>query len=272
MMELFLCNVEEWVKKNIPFWERKWVFSERLIPRQADMITNPVTLLFGVELFQEMVDVGLFLETLQSLLRRKKIAKIVFLSSYGVYAPSTDKSTETDPAHPKTLLGVRSFVLESFLEFLSTRYQIPAVVLRVFNLYGPHQPIPYLVPKVLSSLISKETLGIGDVEKVRDFLFISDFWEAVKRVLSMGENRFQVFNLGSGEGHSIRSLIDVAQKVCGKKSELLFDASMIREEWDYDFSVADTTKIQRKLEWTPQVSLEEGIRLTYSWQLGRSGK
>jgi len=144
--------------------------------------------------------------------------------------------------------------------------------LRLFNPYGPYQLSPYVVPTVLERIASSGTVNIGDSEKVRDFFYISDLIDLISLILEKDPKGIDIFNVGSGNPISISTLITRAQEITGGECDVLFDATKLREEHDYDYAVADISKIKKELGWEPKVSLEEGLALTYQWILGRSGK
>jgi len=228
--------------------------------------------IIGFEYIGEFTDVGALGDVLHLAAQSGKLKTIIFLSSYGVYAPKKSSFKESDIVCPKNFVGTRAAILEDILVYLANRYSLDLTILRLFNPYGPYQLSPYVVPTVLEKIACSGTVNIGDSEKVRDFFYISDLIDLLTLLINKNPKGIDIWNVGSGIPISISSLITKAQEVTGGECDVLFDATKLREEYDYDYAVADTSKIKEELGWEPKVSLEEGLALTYQWILGRSGK
>jgi len=208
------------------------------------------------------------------LCERGLLKHLVGLSSYCVYDSHEAKPfAESDVLRPRNFVGVRAASLEAFLSYISERYNLSVTILRAFNIYGPLQDIPYLVPSLLRQVTLENIVNIGDLEKTRDFLYIDDFSRALCALLDgTHEKRLRVYNVGAGTGVKIKDLLSIVKEKARTSPKAIFDATKLREEYDYDYAVADITKIKKELGWEPKVSLEEGLALTYQWILGRSGK
>ncbi len=271
MSEVLISNVEKWLT---PHLERafKIRYTEQLKHSHFTAFDPENPYIIGFEYIGEFTDIGSLGDVLHMAAQMGRLKTIIYLSSYGVYSPKKKLFSEDDIVCPKNFVGTRSAMLEDILVYLANRYSLDLTILRLFNPYGPYQLSPYVVPTVLERIATSGTVNIGDSEKVRDFFYISDLIDLVKLVLEKAPKGINVYNVGSGVPTSISQLIIKAQEVTGGHCDVLFDATKLREEYDYDYAVADITRIKKELGWEPKVSLEEGLALTYQWILGRSGK
>ncbi|WP_292594719.1 NAD-dependent epimerase/dehydratase family protein [Mesotoga sp. UBA5847] len=271
MSKVLVSNVEKWVT---PHLERAFQidYTEQLKHSNYSSFDPDIPYIIGFEYIGEFTDIGSLGDVLTLAAQSNKLKTIIYLSSYGVYAPKKGQFKESDVVCPKNFVGTRAAILEDILVYLANRYSLDLTILRLFNPYGPYQLSPYVVPTVLERIASSGTVNIGDSEKVRDFFYISDLIDLISLILEKDPKGIDIFNVGSGNPTSISTLITRAQEITGGECDVLFDATKLREEYDYDYAVADINKIKKELGWEPKVSLEEGLALTYQWILGRSGK
>jgi UDP-glucose 4-epimerase len=272
---LICANIENWLIPHI----KKLIDVEHIQSLKFfdfDKLDKDIPLMLGFEYLYDFSDLGSLGDLLQIASTQNKLRKIIFLSSYGVYYPKDNNEPfkETDIVCPMNFVGTRAAMLEDTLMYLSNKYELDLTILRMFNVYGTYQNAPFVIPTALESIATDKPIMIGDSKKTRDFLYIEDFVELLSKLLSSdtkpGSQR--VYNVGSGNGTSIHELLQVAQKTTRGECEVIFDASKLREEYDYDYAVADISRIKEELDWEPKTSLKEGLALTYQWILGRRGK
>jgi UDP-glucose 4-epimerase len=136
------------------------------------------------------------------------------------------------------------------------------VVLRIFNAYGPGQPLPAshapVVPLYLKRAINGGSLVVfASGDQTRDFVYIEDVVDAlVAAGLRQGLGG-RVINIGSGTEHSIKQLVQLVEKVVGRHISPIFNPS---QDGGISRAVADIGLAQRLLDYAPKVMLEEGLR------------
>ena len=271
MTELLVSNVENWI---VPHLERSFNVNhtERLKHMDFGQFNPESHLIIGFESIDEFTDIGSLGDVLHLAALNERIKNIVYFSACSVYAPQKRALSELDVLQAMNIVGTRAAMIEDILFYLSNRFSLNLVILRLFNPYGPYQLSPYVVPTVLEKIATSGTVNVGDSEKVRDFFYVSDLIDLLGIIIDRKPLGVNVYNVGSGRPTSISELILKAQEITGGECDVLFDATKLREEYDYDYAVADISKIKKELGWEPKVSLEEGLALTYQWILGRSGK
>lgn len=271
MKRFLIANVEKWL---IPYFESigEFHYLQQAKTKDFDLFNSENPLIIGFEYISDFTELGALADLLHIVIKTGNLKKIVYLSSYGVYSPKKSQYVEDDLVSPMNFVGTRAAMLEDALIYLSRRYEIDLTILRLFNPYGPFQTSPYVIPSVLESIATKGAVRIGDSEKVRDFIYVTDLIEVINRVLELNESGLRIYNVGSGKATSIHELIIKAQEITKGSCDVIFDATKLREEYDYDYAVADISKIKKELSWKPKIDLETGLSLTYQWILGRSGK
>lgn len=200
--------------------------------------------------------------------RATGVAKLIFVSSGGtVYGPGAPLPTpETAPTAPIAAYGAAKLTVEKLLE----RYaDLDPAVLRVANPYGRYQRADRgqgLIAKLIDHAQRDEPVEIwGDGEVVRDFLHVDDVVAALLHASAptVGE---RVFNVGSGTGRSLNSVIDDVGAVLGKPVEIIRRAG---RPADIPASILDISRAERVLGWRPQVDWRDGLSRTAEWLAAR---
>lgn len=195
-----------------------------------------------------------FLETLQ----RFPQVRLLFLSSGGtVYGnPAVLPVTESAPLRPLSCHGAGKAAAELFL---GARAPEKTLILRPSNIYGPGQGLKSgfgVIPHLLRCATEDRPFQIwGDGLQVRDYLYIDDFVEVVTRLIDRPQAS-GVFNLGSGEGTSLRELIALVEAETGRT--LRIEAQPARVG-DVRRIVLDIGRIRRAAEWAPSTRIEDGM-------------
>jgi UDP-glucose 4-epimerase len=201
-----------------------------------------------------------FLGTLPSVAR----PHFCFLSSGGtVYGEAPAKpNIENDPLHPKGWHGVAKKGAEEIVVALCRHLELPASIMRISNPYGffvgSVKPQGIIQHALRAALESNELRLWGDGSAIKDFIFSKDLSIAM---LALFRQRISgVFNVALGESASVRQVIELAEKVTGKKINLTSEPPFA---WDVQQSRLDITKLRNVTGWRPRVGLEEGILATY---------
>ena len=159
------------------------------------------------------------------------VKKIVFFSSGGaIYA-------NPESGYAKANLEIEEIIKESGLDY---------IILRLSNVYGPHQWEEGLIPR----LINNRSLKIlADGNQTRDFIYIDDVVEA--SIIAM--NKKGTYNVGSGETHSLNEVVDIIKEY--KEIEIEYIGGK-----DVNAEALDIEKTKEDFNWEPKVNLKEGLK------------
>jgi len=189
--------------------------------------------------------------------------KVVFASTggamYGDEAPVPAK--ETDPPRPESPYGIAKLAVEHYLRFYQRRHGLTPVSLRFANVYGPRQNgqgeagvVAIFTEKFLAG---EQPVINGDGRQTRDFLYVADAAAATLRGLDYP--RAGVFNIGTGKETDILTIYRRLQELTAARREPVHGPAKAGEQRR---SALDSSLAREFLGWQPQVSLEEGLRLT----------
>jgi UDP-glucose 4-epimerase len=210
---------------------------------------------------------------------RAGVKRFVFSSTAAVYQSSDEPLTEEAPLGPPNVYGQTKLMVEQALEWYRQIHGLHYASLRYFNACGAlpgrgeaHQPESHLVPLVLRvPLGQSESINIfgtdystPDGTCIRDYIHIADLVSAHLLALEgLKEHDQLIYNLGSGNGYSVREVIETARQVTGHRIPAL---ECPRRPGDSAILVASSEKIKRELGWKPQHdNLHEIITSAWAW-------
>ena len=204
--------------------------------------------------------------------RDEGVRRVVFSSSASVYGSSrTMPTTEESSPDPISPYGVAKLAAERYCISFSRVYEsFESVVLRYFNVFGPRQS-PYsqyaaAVPLFITKIAAGETIDVfGDGEQSRDFTFVGNVVDATIRAGSAEGANGEIFNVAAGAPTSVNRVAETISEIVGKpvrRRDHPPRAGDLRDSW------ADLSKSQRILGYTPETTLEEGLRRTVEYLTG----
>jgi UDP-glucose 4-epimerase len=204
--------------------------------------------------------------SLLNMMVKAEIKRIVFLSSGGtVYGNPTETPTrETHPLRPISSYGIVKVAIENYLSMYETLYNIKPVILRASNPYGPRQghfQTQGVISTFLKSIKSNKELivwGTGDI--VRDYIYIDDLVKFCYQA-SISDT-CGVFNVGSGRGASINEIIDIISQITNIVPNTKYYPQRV---FDVQRIILDISKTAETFQWTPKISLKEGIRCMWDY-------
>lgn len=166
-------------------------------------------------------------------------------------------------------VGWTKVYLEKMCEFYSKIGKTKYTVIRHTNIYGPFDKYDLdkshffgaTIAKVLQARDNKIIVW-GDGSEERDLLYVSDLVDFIEVVLKKQKDPFELINVGLGQAFSVKDVIKKIIKISGRKITLGFDTS--KPTIKFNLAI-NTEKAQKKYNWKPKISLEEGIRKTISW-------
>ena len=138
---------------------------------------------------------------------------LIILSTYLYGNPiklPIDEISETFTSNPYAL---SKKISEDLCKFYSENFGVRITILRPFNVYGVGQSDKFLIPSLINQILNGTTISIKDLEPKRDYVYISDLIDSIIKCLSL-DNKFEIFNIGSGISYSVKEIINIIQKQC----------------------------------------------------------
>lgn len=192
--------------------------------------------------------------------------RLLFLSSAGtLYGNREFPAREDDPLRPRSYHGAGKAAAEHFIHAWATQYAGTAVLLRPSNVYGPGQPARPgfgIIPTAFYCALHGNPLTIFDGSTIRDYLYVDDLIALCEATLlqSLDDGPY-VFNAAHGEGISLDSLVDRIDAVTGRQIKRHYAPP---RRVDIHSITADTTSVRATFNWSPIITLDQGLKLT--WQ------
>ncbi|HXJ36089.1 MAG TPA: GDP-mannose 4,6-dehydratase [Candidatus Eisenbacteria bacterium] len=186
-------------------------------------------------------------------------ARLVFASSADVYAPSAAPHAETDPIATSNVYGASKRFCEELFAIERAKDSARRILTaRLFNVFGPGETNPHVLPDILESLRRGGTLRLGNLEPRRDYVHARDVADALARLATYAGPE-TVFNVGTGVGTSVRELVATLSEVLGRSLRVEQDPARVRPI-ERMHLVADAGRARRELGWTARMTLREGLR------------
>ncbi|HAH88286.1 MAG TPA: UDP-glucose 4-epimerase GalE [Armatimonadetes bacterium] len=202
-------------------------------------------------------------------MREHGVGRIIFSSSAATYGePMGVPIDESHPQNPTNPYGETKLMFEKILKWYDVAYGIKSVSLRYFNAAGAdpegkigedHTPEGHLIPIILQTLlVQRENVKVfgcdwdtPDGTCVRDYIHVTDLADAHLRALAALERGAETgaYNLGNGDGQSVKQMIDAAEEVTGKKVPWM---AAPRRPGDPAKLVASSKKLKNELGWQPK--------------------
>ena len=193
------------------------------------------------------------------------VNQILYLGTGGALygEPEYLPCDESHPIRPISPYGLSKWTLEKYIDLIVPD-TILKKVLRLGNVYGPrqdHKGASGVVAIFLSKMLLGEKVEIyGDGNQIRDFVFISDILDAIE--LSLKSDVSFTANIGSAIGVSVNEIFEILSKETLYKNKPVFQT---KSSGDIDRIILSNNKAKSDLNWSPKISMEEGLKKTSEW-------
>jgi dTDP-glucose 4,6-dehydratase len=195
------------------------------------------------------------------------VERFIHISSSEVYGTAAFvPMTEDHPLNPTTPYASAKAGADRLVYSYQVTYDLPALILRPFNTYGPHQHLEKVIPRFITSALMDEPLIIhGDGRHSRDWVYVEDLCQAIDRAIHTDLSLLygEAINLGTGVETSILAIADVILDLLGKSRSLVrFSAD---RPGQVRCHLASTEKAFHALGWKASTKVDEGLAQTIQW-------
>jgi NAD dependent epimerase/dehydratase len=200
--------------------------------------------------------------------RSHGVARMIHTSTsetYGtaLYVPIDEKH----PLQGQSPYSASKIGADKMAESYYNSFELPVVIVRPFNTFGPRQSARAFIPTVITQALTRDKIVMGSLEPVRDMTFVKDTAEGFITVGLCEKVNGRTVNLGVGHGDTIGTMVKTILKILGKeKMPIQQDASRVRPANSEVMRLISDNKIAREVcGWKPKYNLEAGLAQTIEW-------
>jgi len=195
------------------------------------------------------------------------IERFIHISTSEVYGTAAEAPmTEEHPLNPTTPYAAAKTGADRLVYSYWVTYDIPAVIIRPFNNYGPNQHLEKVIPRFITSALLDEPLTVhGSGQSTRDWVYVRDVCRALDKVMhiGLGEVRGQVINIGTGRDTSISEIAEMVLAKLNKPQSLI--THMGSRPGQVDRHISSTDKALDILGWKAETDFDRGLNETIEW-------
>ena len=199
-------------------------------------------------------------KNLIDIFKLKKIQTYIQIGSCLEYGKLKSPQSEKKNCKPEGWYGKSKFKASQYLQKIGKTYNLPYIILRPYQVYGPKQKKNRLIPQTIDTCFKNKifpcTLGI----QKRDFIYIDDFVHLIQKILVNKNIRYETFNVGSGKPVFVKSVVKKIQNFT-KSGIPKFGAISMRTDEIMNL-YPSIKKVSKYFNWSPKVKLNSGLKKT----------
>ena len=188
---------------------------------------------------------------------KKKIKKFIQIGSSMEYGQLKSPQNENSKFKPLSDYGKSKAMATKYLINLSKKYSFPAVILRLYQVYGPLQDANRFIPYVIKNCLNNNSFECSSGKQFRDFLFIDDFVSLINKCINKKKIIGEIINVGYGRPIKLLNVINFITKTL-KLGKPLFGKIKLRKEENLK-TFPSIKKASRLLKWKPKISFKRGL-------------
>lgn len=200
--------------------------------------------------------------------RRAGVRRFIQTSTSEVYGtPDELPIRETHPLRAQSPYAASKVAADQLAMAFRHSFDLPVVVLRPFNTYGPRQSERAVIPTMLRQLLAgRREVRLGRLEPRRDLTYVADTVDGFVRAATCEGIDGETIQLGTGRSDSIGELFELACRLVGVDATVVEDAARLRPDGSEVLALqADPSRARALLGWEAQTDLEDGLRKTIDW-------
>ena len=211
------------------------------------------------------VNVNATISLALAVIKEKKAKRFVHISSSEIYG--TARYTPMDENHqttPQSTYAGSKLAGERVVFTMYKEHNLPAVIIRPFNSFGPNITQPYIIPEIIRQMEKSDVIKLGNVNAKRDLTYVTDTARGI--ILSLVKEGVigEVINIGSQRSYSIKDLVSLISEIMGKKVSIKVDPSRFRP-YDVETLICNYERATKLLGWKPEITVKEGLEKTIEW-------
>jgi nucleoside-diphosphate-sugar epimerase len=185
----------------------------------------------------------------------------LFASTSETYGNGSSPKIENTPQNPNSPYAVSKLASEKYLLYLQTAFDFPITILRNFNTYGRRNNSHFVVERIITQMLTKSTIELGDPKPVRDLMFFEDHVNAYLSCLENPKAIGEIFNFCTGIGITIEKLTTMIAEMSSFRGEILW-CKIPDRPLDITELIGSYAKANHLLGWKPQYQLKDGLAIS----------
>jgi len=199
--------------------------------------------------------------------RENGVGRVVHTSTSEVYG--TAVSVPIDERHPlqgQSPYSASKIGADKIAESFFCSFDLPVVTIRPFNTYGPRQSARAVIPTIITQALTGGEVRLGALHSTRDFTYVDDLVSAFLLALTSPRGVGETINIGSNFEISIFDLAEKILSLCGRDAAIITESLRQRPEKSEVARLwCDNALARNVFGWSPQTSLEDGLKATIEW-------
>ncbi len=197
-----------------------------------------------------------------------EVSLVVHTSTSEVYG--TAKYVPIDEKHPlqpQSPYSASKISADAFAMSYYNSFDLPLVIARPFNTYGPRQSSRAVIPSIITQIASGiETISLGDLSPTRDLNYVIDTCYGFLKIINSENIQGEILNIGSGKEYSILNVLEMIKKIMKSNVEIVMDKSRIRPGKSEVYRLlCDNSKLKKLTDFVVNVDLQMGLEKTIEW-------
>jgi UDP-glucose 4-epimerase len=207
------------------------------------------------------VNTGGAMSVLEACARMKQPPLCVLASTAAVYAPAETAHSETETPGPIDVYGMSKVWLEQIAALYAKKHGFQIWLARLFNVYGPGETNPHLIPSLIDQALAGGLVQVGDLSTRRDYVHVRDVADALVAMAGTraASDGISCVNVGTGHAVSGTEVVGILAAALGRQVETATDAARLRRV-DRPVMIANPSRAAELLGWRARIPFEAGMR------------
>jgi NAD dependent epimerase/dehydratase len=195
------------------------------------------------------------------------VQRLIHTSTSEVYGTALKNMIdESHPLQGQSPYSASKIGADKLAESFFCAYELPVVIVRPFNTYGPRQSARAVIPTIITQAIAQNTIHLGSTSTIRDFTFVDDTVNGFLCAAQAKAVEGGTFNLGTGHAISIGDLLEMITQKVGAHVNVEVESLRLRpQKSEVKRLLSDNSLARERLGWNPIVSMDEGLDKTIAW-------
>ena len=195
------------------------------------------------------------------------IKNIITTSTSEVYGTAYKyKLSENDLVNAQSPYAASKIAADQLAISYNLSFNLPVKIIRPFNTFGPRQSFRAVIPTIISQILSKNKIKIGNIDATRDFTYVEDLCNAFYKIHKSQKCVGEILNVGMGKEISIRDLINKINFITSNNIKIKIEKKRLRpKKSEVNRLRCNNSKIKKLINWENEYNFETGLIKTVEW-------